>query len=459
MALGHWTSAKEPALVGAAVGGSRAAEGRAVPAVPRARPGGGAPPRPAAATATAPAAAPARADGEPSVHFWAPPDLPGLTFDPLLARLLHEEPVSRVRLPHGQGHAWLVTRYEDVRFVSIDPRFSRRAVLGHDVTRLAPHFVPTAGAVGVCDPPDHTRMRRVVAHAFTSRSLGRLREHAQRVVDGLLDRMEERGGPLDLVAHLNRPFPLAMVGALMGVPEEEQPQMARWTDTILSAARGREASEAAKAEMAGYFRRLLERRTTGPQEDLAGALAGAVGAAVLTADEAVGLAVLVQIGGTHAVRNNSANMVYALLTHPAHLARLRAEPELVPQAVEELLRYIPHRNAVGLARIALEDVEVGGVLIPAGEPVYVSYLTANRDPDVFADPDRLDFDRVHNPHVSFGYGPHFCPASALARMESEILLRSLWDRFPGLRLAVPEAELSWERGALIRGPEKLPVTW
>nr|WP_324616739.1 cytochrome P450 [Streptomyces sp. XY332] len=152
-------------------------------------------------------------------------------------------------------------------------------------------------------------------------------------------------------------------------------------------------------------------------------------------------------------------MVYALLTHPAHLARLRTEPELVPQAVEELLRYIPHRNAVGLARIALEDVEVGGVLIRAGEPVYVSYLTANRDQDVFADPDRLDFDRVHNPHVSFGYGPHFCPASTLARMESEILLRSLWDRFPSLRLAVPEGELAWEQGALIRGPEKLPVTW
>ncbi|MFI5829118.1 cytochrome P450 [Streptomyces sp. NPDC051578] len=457
MALGHWTSVEEAVPVGAAVGGSRAAGGRAAPTVPRARPGATTALQPAPAKAPAPAAD--RARDERSVHFWAPPDLPGLTFDPLLARLLHEEPVARVTLPHGRGDAWLVTRYDDVRFVSVDPRFGRRAVMGRDITRLAPHFIPMDGAVGVCDPPDHTRMRRVVARAFTSRSLSRLRAYAQQVMDGLLDRMEEHGGPLDLVAHLNRPFPLAMVGALLGVPEEDRPRMARWTDTILSAARGREASERAKAEMADYFRRPPVREGSGAGEDLRGALADAVGEGVLSPDEAVGLAVLVQIGGAHAVRNNSANMVYALLTHPAHLARLRAEPELVPQAVEELLRYIPHRNAVGLARIALEDVEVGGVLIRAGEPVYVSYLTANRDPDVFADPDRLDFDRVHNPHVSFGHGPHFCPASTLARMESEIMLRSLWGRFPGLRLAVAEHELAWERGALIRGPEKLPVTW
>ncbi|GAA2753149.1 hypothetical protein GCM10010440_72100 [Kitasatospora cinereorecta] len=124
-----------------------------------------------------------------------------------------------------------------------------------------------------------------------------------------------------------------------------------------------------------------------------------------------------------------------------------------------MLRYIPHRNAVGLSRIALADVEVGGVVIPAGDPVYVSYLTANRDPEVFADPEELDFDRTDNPHLAFGHGPHYCPGAALARMESEIILGSLWRRFPRLRLAVPEEELRWQRGALIRGPEALPVEW
>ncbi|MEU7013986.1 cytochrome P450 [Streptomyces sp. NPDC046385] len=402
--------------------------------------------------------APENAD-DPQVHFWAVPDLTGLTFDPLLAKLLHEDPVTRVRLPHGEGHAWLVTRYEDVKFVSVDPRFSRQAVYGRSVTRVAPHFIPMEGAVGFADPPDHTRMRRVVARAFSARALRSLREHAQDVMDGLLDRLERHGPPADLMEMVNRPFPLAMVSELMGVPEGDRPLMANWSDAIISAGAGREASERAKSEMARYFTELIGRSHDTGKETLAAVLADAVDEGTVEEYEAVGLAVLIQIGGAHAVRNNSANMVYTLLTHPEHLARLRAEPALLPRAVDELLRYIPHRNAVGLSRIALEDVEVGGVTITKGDPVYVSYLTANRDPSVFPDPEKLDFDRGYNPHVAFGHGPHYCPGSALARIESEILLDSLWTRFPDLRLAVPEEELRWQRGALIRGPETLPVTW
>ncbi|MER8035055.1 cytochrome P450 [Streptomyces hydrogenans] len=402
--------------------------------------------------------APGTAD-TPQVHFWAVPDLTGLDFDPMLARLLHEDPVTRVRLPHGEGHAWLVTRYEDVKFVTVDPRFSREAVWGRPVTRLAPHFIPMADAVGFADPPDHTRMRRVVAKAFSARALRSLRAHAQSVMDGLLDRMAEQGPAVDLMEAVNRPFPLAMVSELMGVPETDHALMAHWSDTIISAGAGREASERAKDEMGAYFTDLIAGDHTPDSDQLAAVLAEAVADGTLTEDEAVGLAVLIQIGGAHAVRNNSANMVFALLTHPEHLARLRAEPELIPQAVDELLRYIPHRNAVGLSRIAMEDVEVGGVRIPAGDAVYVSYLAANRDPEVFPEPDRLDFDRDYNPHVAFGHGPHYCPGATLARLESEILLGSLWTRFPGLRLAVPEEALRWQRGALIRGPETLPVTW
>ncbi|NUP24542.1 MAG: cytochrome P450, partial [Streptomyces sp.] len=164
------------------------------------------------------------------------------------------------------------------------------------------------------------------------------------------------------------------------------------------------------------------------------------------------------IGG-EAVTNNSGQMFYLLLTRPDLADRLRTQPSIRPQAIDELLRYIPHRNAVGLSRIALEDVGIRGVRIRAGDPVYVSYLAANRDPDVFPFPETIDFTRSPNPHVSFGFGPHYCPGGMLARLESELLVDALLDRLPDLRLAVPADQVPFRKGALIRGPEALPVTW
>ncbi|WP_058046723.1 cytochrome P450 [Streptomyces roseifaciens] len=393
------------------------------------------------------------------VRFWAVDDLRGLDFDPFMAERLRDEPIARVKLPHGEGHAWLVTRYEDVKFVTSDPRFSRQAVLGRPITRLAPHFIPLDEAVGFADPPEHTRLRKAVARSFTPASLERLRPRAERVAGELLDAMEREGPPADLMAHLNGPLPLAVISDLMGVPEADLPSMAHWTEVLLSAGHGREASDRAKAEMAAYFVEMLARKRAEPGPDLASELAAAVAKGDLSTEEAVAIALLIQASAAHAVRNNSSNMVYALLTHPHHLERLRREPGLLPQAIEELLRYIPHRNAVGLGRIAMEDVEVGGVLIRAGEVVHSSYLTANRDPSVFDHPDEIDFDREHNPHLSFGHGPHFCLGSMLARLESEIILAGLIARFPDLRLAEPVEKIRWQRSALIRGPEHLPVAW
>lgn len=191
---------------------------------------------------------------------------------------------------------------------------------------------------------------------------------------------------------------------------------------------------------------------------MASLLGAAVGREEVTLEEAVGLAVLLQIGG-EAVTNNSGQMFYLLLSRPDLAERLRAEPEIRPRAIDELLRYIPHRNAVGLSRIALEDVEISGIRIRAGDPVYVSYLAANRDPEVFPDPETIDFSRSPNPHVAFGFGPHYCPGGQLARLESELLVDALLDRVPGLRLAVPPDQVPFKKGALIRGPEALPVTW
>ncbi len=394
--------------------------------------------------------------GLPAVRDWPAPELRGTEFDPVLAELMAEGPVTRIRLPHGEGWAWLVTRLDDVKAVTNDPRFSRAAVMERDVTRLAPHFIPSKEAVGVQDPPHHNVLRRAVAPAFTSRGVERLRARAQQMLDELIEPLLAQGPPADLTERVLAPFPLAVVCEVMGVPEADRPRMHEWTVRILSSAEGAERSEEAKRAMCGYFAERLRAEPEG--EDVTSLLAAAVARGEISESEAVGLALLIQIGG-EAVTNNTGNMVYLLLTRPQLWDRLRAEPGLRPGAIDELLRYIPHRNSVGLSRIAMEDVTVAGTRIAAGDAVYVSYLAANRDPEVFPDPDTIDITRSPNPHVAFGHGPHYCVGGMLARLESELLIDTLLDRLPGLRLAVPEDELRWRPGALIRGPEGLPVTW
>ncbi|MFC9125410.1 cytochrome P450 [Streptomyces sp. NPDC057099] len=394
----------------------------------------------------------------PPVRDWPALDLSGADFDPVLRELMDEGPVTRVKLPNGEGWAWLVTRYDDTRMVTNDPRFSREAVMDRQVTRLAPHFIPARGAVGFLDPPDHTRLRRSVAAAFTARGVERVRERSRRMLAELVEEMLQDGPPADLTESVLSPFPIAVICELMGVPAADRQDMHRWTQFILSSSHGAEVSEKAKQEMSSYFADLIGVREGSTGEDVASLLGAALGRGEITLEEGVGLAVLLQIGG-EAVTNNSGQMFYVLLTRPDLADRLRAEPEIRPQAIDELLRWIPHRNAVGLSRIALEDVEIKGVRIRAGDAIYVSYLAANRDPDVFPDPETIDFLRSPNPHVSFGFGPHYCPGGMLARLESQLLVDALLDGVPGLRLAVPAEEVPFRKGALIRGPEALPVTW
>ncbi|MET9175445.1 cytochrome P450 [Streptomyces misionensis] len=394
----------------------------------------------------------------PPVRYWPALDLAGTDFDPVLRELMAEGPVTRIQLPNGEGWAWLVTRYDDVRMVTNDPRFGREAVMDKPVTRLAPHFIPDRGAVGFLDPPDHTRLRRSVTAAFTAKGVERVREKARATLDEMVDRLLAGGPPADLTAAVLSPFPIAVICELMGVPAADRHDMHEWTQLILSSAHGKEVSEQAKREMSAYFRDLVGRRPDSTDEDVASLLGAAVGRGEVTLEEAVGLAVLLQIGG-EAVTNNSGQMVYLLLTRPELAERLRYEPAIRPRAIDELLRYIPHRNAVGLSRIALEDVEIRGVRIRAGDAVYVSYLAANRDPEVFPDPETIDVTRSPNPHVSFGFGPHYCPGGQLARLESELIVDALLDRVPGLKLAVPPEEVPFRKGALIRGPEALPVMW
>ncbi|MER5915902.1 cytochrome P450 [Streptomyces sp. NPDC001982] len=397
----------------------------------------------------------------PPVRVWAVDDLPALDPDPFLEEVMLEEPVTRIKLPYGEGHAWLVTRYDDVRFVTSDPRFSREQLIGRSVTSMRPEPVAsqTAGLQYI-DPPRHNRLRRVVARAFTGRSMQRLRPLAERRAAEKLDQMELAEAPADLMEHLHSPFPIAVIRDFLGVDESDWHRWAQTGEALLSAgADSKERAKAAAANTRARIVELLQRRREEPRDDLAGVLARAVADGEISDDEAISLATAIQVSGGHAVRNNSGSMMYALLTHPEQLDQLRREPELLPKAVDELFRYVPHRNGVGIPRVATEDVEVGGQLIRTGDVVYNAYVAANRDPVAFPDPDTLDFGRTKAAHLAFGHGPHHCLAAIMARMEAEVMISAVLDRFPKIRLAVAPEEVEFQSQGLIRGPRTLPATW
>ncbi|MEV8016505.1 cytochrome P450 [Streptomyces sp. NPDC086554] len=395
-----------------------------------------------------------------TVHCWGLDDFEGLEFDPFLSDRLRDEQATRIQLPFGEGSAWLMARYSHVKAATTDPRFSREELVGRTVTSSSPHAIASHQAsLDYADPPRLSDMRRVVARAFTGRSMQKLRPSAQATADSLLDAMERHGSPADLVEHLHGPFPLAAVADLLGMDQDMREGMTSWANLTMTPGPAPERSSDAGRTVRECVVSLLARRREEPGDDLAGVLAAASDAGEITEPEAISLATAILVSGAHAVRNNSANMVYALLTHPRQLERLRAEPDLIPQAVDELLRYIPHRSGVGLPRIATQDLEIAGVVVRAGEAVYSSYLAANRDPEAFPNPDTLDFDRGPIAHMAFGNGPHHCVGSMLARMESEIIIATLLDRYPALALAVPPERIEWKTGGLIRGPKTLPVSW
>ncbi len=384
-----------------------------------------------------------------------------LEFDPLMRRLLTEEPVARIRMPHGDGEAWLVTRYEDVRTVTTDRRFSRAAGIGRDLPRMTPEPIAQAESINLMDPPAHSHLRRLVAKAFTNRQVEAMRPKTQRIVDGLLDEMEAHGSPADLVRHVSSRLPLMTICEMLGIPEQDRPRLRQCAVTMMSTSpTGREAAAAAKSELRGYFTELTAQRRRDPGDDLLSALATSRdGEDLLDDAELAVMGQVLMVTGHDTSTYQISNIVYTLLTRPDALATLRARPQLLPKAIEELLRFIPFRQGVGIARIALEDVEIGGVTVRAGEPVHVSYLAANRDERAFERPDELDLERGAANHMTFGYGTHHCAGAHLARMELQITVGSLLRRFPKLRLAVPRDEIDWNSGSIWRYPQAVPVSW
>ncbi|MGH6654946.1 MAG: cytochrome P450 [Actinocrinis sp.] len=384
-----------------------------------------------------------------------------LNLDPAYGRLRDTPGLIRVQPPHGRW-AWLATRYEDVKTVLGDPRFSRARAVGPDEPRQMA-FGQRPDTLVAMDPPEHTRLRRVVAKAFTMRGIDRLRPWIQQLVDGLLDEVERRGAPADLVEQYAWPIPVTTICELLGVPEHEREQFQIWSDIALStrlAGRGPAEVGQAVGALRGFLGELVARRREQPGEDLISTLVSARDEQDrLTEDEMVGLGVGVLVAGHETTANQIGNFVHVLLTHPQHLAMLRERPDMVPQAVEEMLRYVPLFAGSSYPRVALEDIEIGGTLVKAGEAVLPSMMAADRDESVFENASLLDFERADNPHLAMGYGVHRCLGAQLAKAELEISVGSLLRRFPGLRLAVPAEEVPFREGTLQRGPSRLPVLW
>jgi cytochrome P450 len=383
----------------------------------------------------------------------------GLDPQPELAELRRDEPVARVLLPSGDT-AWMITRYDDVRTVLADSRFSRAAAAAPSGPRITAGRPSLPSSILAADPPAHTRLRKLVAPAFTTRRSKQLRSSIAGLVVDLLGTMENGGAPADLATHLTQPLPLAVICELMGVPDTDREPFHAWADALKSVtAQPAEATTAALAEMTAYLGELVAAKRADPTDDLLGTLITARDQQErLSEEELVSFCLVLLLGGYQTTAERLAGMIYTLLRHPDQLDLLRAYPDRMSTAVEELLRY-PQFTATGLLRVVTEDLELGGVMLRAGDAVMPIMSSANRDESVFTHADQLDLFRTDNPHLTFGHGVHHCLGAQLARIELTEALGALLRRFPGLRLAGPEHPPLWKTGLTIRAPRSLPVCW
>jgi cytochrome P450 len=384
----------------------------------------------------------------------------GLDAFSLFAELRDRDPVRPVRVASG-GQVYLIARYDDVRRVFNDPVFSRVALQRDDATRLLPASrVP--GTLLNMDPPDHTRMRKLVARAFTTGAVQRIRPRVQQITDELIDRMTEQNPPVDFVASFAAVLPAMVISDMLGVPAQDQDQLHEWLEISISAgAHQPEEIQAALGQLRAYLIDLVGAKRAAPADDLLSALIAARDEDDrLSEAELVSTLFILIAGGYETTGGLLTNSITVLsYHHPDQLALLRDKPELIPGAVEELLRYVPIAWCA-TERLALEEVELSGVRIPAGATVIPLMYSANRDEALLAEPDRLDVTRSgHTPHLAFGHGVHHCIGAPLGRLEFQTAFATLLRRLPGLRPAVPESELTWKRGVLTVGPRALPVTW
>lgn len=382
-----------------------------------------------------------------------------LNLHPLYRYLRDNEPLSQVRLPHGDPGV-LVTRYDDVKAVFSDPRFGRSVPASCDQPRVTPEIIPLG--LMEMDPPDHTRIRRLVARFFTARRAEQQRPAIGQLAGALIDEMIAAGSPADLVECFAARLPIGVICEMLGVPHGDHGEFRRWTEAMNDMSPDADGQQRMEAiiMLANYMKDMVARRRDEPTGDLISELVLARDEEDrLSEDELIFLCLVLLVAGYETTANQISNFLFLLFTHPDQLALLRERPELLPAAVEELLRFTPLSTLAAFPRYAKAEVTLSGGTVCEGQPVLTSTNAANRDPRVFEDPERLDITRPVTSHLGFGAGPHHCLGASLARTELSVSLKLLIERLPGLRLAVDPGDVCWKPTLLLRGPVELPVAW
>ncbi|MER7972658.1 MULTISPECIES: cytochrome P450 [unclassified Streptomyces] len=394
---------------------------------------------------------------------WTTRRATGCPFDPPPARsgLLGREPISRVTLWNG-GTAWLVARHADQVALLRDERVSadNRRPSYPSLSAASEATRAHNRAFITMDEPEHNEQRRKFTGDFTIKRMEALRPRIQEIIDELLDAMEESGPPADLVTSFALPLPSLVICELLGVPYEDHAFFQRASAYLVDTRSTVEDALTASTELVEYLGDLVERKVSAPGDDLLSRLAtGYLATGLSTREECANEARLLLVAGHETTANMIALGTCALLQHPEQLAAVRdGDPRLVAGAVEELLRYLTITH-MGRRRVALADIEIGGTTIRAGDAVICAGDLANRDPEVFEDPDELRVDRQARRHLAFGSGPHQCLGQNLARVELQLAYPALLRRFPGLRLDRPLTEIPFRTDMAVYGVHELPVAW
>lgn len=375
---------------------------------------------------------------------------------PRYARLREISPVVR-----AEDGALVVTGYGDCATVVRDPRLQHLpadmlAFVGFPDWREHPALHQLFTSMLTLNPPDHTRLRRLVAKAFTARRVEQLRGRVEQLSAALIAAMRT-GDRADVIDDYAVQLPIQVICELLGIPQEDQAEFRHWTGILVAGSVDRSGVPAAAAQFLGYLRTLIAAKRAAPADDLLSALIATTDEGDrLDEDELTSMVFLLLIAGHETTVNLIGNGMWTLLTRPEEHRRLLDDPSLIPSAVEEFLR-LESPVETATFRVAMEPVTYGGVTIPAGGVVAISLLSADRDPERFPEPAAVDLGRPDNQHLAFGHGIHYCLGAPLARLEAQIAFRDLLAAFPGMRLAVPPSELIWRPGVLIHGTTTLPV--